>query len=130
MKLLLDTHVWIWRLLAPERVSEGAEQAITESDNELFLSPVSTWETLVLARKGRLTLSPSPAEWVLEGLRRSALRAVPVSHEIALRTDRLEGFGSEDPADRFLVATALEHGLTLITADRAIQAFPPVTTLW
>lgn len=130
MKLLLDTHVWLWRLLEPERVSDDAERAIAGTGSELFLSPVSTWETLVLARKGRLALSPSPAEWVLEGLRRSALRAAPLTHEIALRTDRLEGFGSEDPADRFLVATALEHGLTLITADRAIQAFPPVTTLW
>lgn len=130
MKLLLDTHVWIWRLLEPERVSGDAEQAIADTDSEVFLSPISTWETLMLARKGRLTLLPSPTEWVLEGLRRSALRAVPLTHEIALRTGRLDGFESEDPADRFLVATALEHGLTLVTADSAMQAFPPVTTLW
>lgn len=129
-ELLLDTHVWIWRLLEPERLSGDAERAIVEPGSEVYLSPVSTWETLVLARKGRVALSPSPAEWVLEALRRSALRAAPLTHEIALRTDRLEGFRSEDPADRFLVATALEHGLTLITADRAIHAFPPVTTLW
>jgi len=94
------------------------------------LSPVSTWESLVLARKGRLSLMPSPAEWVLEALRRSALTAIPLSHAIALRSERLEGLDSEDPADRFLVATALEHGLALVTADRAIHAFRPLTTLW
>lgn len=130
MRLLLDTHVWLWRLLAPERLSGEAEAAIADRDNELFLSPISTWETLVLARKGRLSLVPSPAEWVLEALRRSTLAAVPVTHEIALRTARLEGLDSKDPADRFLVATALEHRLTLVTADRAIQAFRTVTTLW
>jgi PIN domain nuclease of toxin-antitoxin system len=130
VRLLLDTHVWLWRLLAPERLSGEAEAAIADRDNELFLSPISTWETLVLARKGRLSLVPSPAEWVLEALRRSTLAAVPVTHEIALRTARLEGLDSKDPADRFLVATALEHRLTLVTADRAIQAFRTVTTLW
>lgn len=62
--------------------------------------------------------------------RRSTLAAVPVTHEIALRTVRREGLDSKDPADRFLVATALEHGLTLVTAGRAIQAFRTVTTLW
>lgn len=130
MKLLLDTHVWVWRLLAPERLSEAAEGAISDHANELFLSPISTWETLVLARQGRLSLLPSPTEWVLEALRRSALATVPVSQEIALRTARLERLNSKDPADRFLVATAIEHGLTLVTADHTIQACGTVRTLW
>ena len=130
MKLLLDTHAWLWRLLAPERISADAEGAIANRDSELFLSPVSTWETLVLARKGRLSLAPSPGEWVLDALRRSAPAAVPLTHGIALRSETLAGFESEDPADRFLVATALEHDLTLVTADGAMHAFPPVATLW
>lgn len=130
MKLLLDTHVWLWRLLAPERMSDAAEGAIADHDNELFLSPISTWETLMLAHKGRLSLLPSPTEWVLQALRRSALTAVPVSHEIALRTERLERLDSKDPADRFLVATAIEHELVLVTADQAMQACATVTTLW
>jgi len=130
VRLLLDTHVWIWRLLDPGRVSTGAEAALAEPENELFLSPISTWETLVLARKGRLSLAPSPSEWVLDALRRTTPTAVPVTHGIALRSEALEGFSSDDPADRFLVATALEHDLTLVTADEAIGAFEPVATLW
>ena len=130
MRLLLDTHAWIWRLLAPERLSDDAERAIADRDSALHLSPISTWETLVLARKGRLSLSPSPAEWVLDALRRSALTAAPVTHGIALRSEALEGFGSEDPADRFLVATALEKELVLVTADRAMHAYTPLQTLW
>lgn len=130
MRLLLDTHAWLWRLLAPERLSAAAEKAIADRDSELFLSPVSAWETMVLARKGRLALDPSPREWVLDALRRSAPRAVPLNHSIAMRSEALEGFGSEDPADRFLVATALEHDLAFVTADGAMHDFRPLTTLW
>lgn len=130
MRLLLDTHVWLWRLLDPQRISRDAEAAIASRDSELLLSPISTWETLVLARKGRIALAPSPSEWVLDSLRRSAPTAAPVTHSIALRSESLDGFASEDPADRFIVATALELDLTLVTADGAMRAFEPVDTLW
>jgi PIN domain nuclease of toxin-antitoxin system len=130
VNVLFDTHVWLWRLLEPERLSDAAESAIADPANELFLSPISTWEALMLARKGRLSLEPSPVEWLLEALRRSAPIAAPMTHEIALRTSRLEGFASDDPADRFLVATALEHRCAMVTADRAIHAFQPVRAIW
>jgi PIN domain nuclease of toxin-antitoxin system len=130
MRLLLDTHVWMWRLLDPERLSDRAERTLGHRDNDLFLSPISTWEALVLARKGRVALRPSPSEWVSEALRRSALTAAPLTHEIALRSERLDGFGSEDTADRFLVATALEHDFVLVTRDRAMREFSAVATIW
>lgn len=130
MKLLLDTHAWLWRLLDPRRLSARAEQTIADPQSELFLSPISTWETLALARKGRIALAPSPREWVLDALRRSAPTAAPLSHGIALRSEALEGFASEDSADRFLVATALELDLTLVTADGAMRAFESLETLW
>lgn len=130
MKLLLDTHVWLWRMLEPERVSASAEKAIAAPDSELLLSPISTWETLVLARKGRVDLRPSPSEWVLDALRRSAPTAAPLTHGIALRSEALDGFASEDPADRFLVATALELDLALVTADGAMHEFEAIDTLW
>lgn len=130
LKLLLDTHVWIWSFLAPDRLSGEAEAALAEREGDLFLSPISVWETLVLARKGRLSLSPSPREWVLEALRRSAPTVAPLTHGVALRSEELDGFGSGDPADQFLVATALEHELTLVTADEAMRSFSPVETLW
>jgi PIN domain nuclease of toxin-antitoxin system len=130
LRLLLDTHVWIWRLLDPGRVSAAAEQAIADPRSEPLLSPISTWETLLLARKRRLDLRPSPGEWVLDALRRSGPTAAPLTHGIALRSESLDGFASEDPADRFLVATALELDLTLVTADGAMREFEPVDTVW
>jgi PIN domain nuclease of toxin-antitoxin system len=130
LKLLLDTHVWVWRLLAPERVSPEAGRAISANLGSLHLSPISTWETLLLARKGRLTLLPSPLEWVREALRRSTPSMAPLTHAIAIRSEQLDGFASQDPADRFLVATALEHGFTLVTSDRAMRSFQSLSTIW
>ncbi len=130
MRLLLDTHVWLWRLLAPEQLSKDAERAVADRESEVHLSPISVWETLALARKGRLMLTPSPSEWTLDALRRSAPTATPLTHGIALRSETLAGFGSEDPADRFLVATALENDLTLVTADAAMRSYPPLRTIW
>lgn len=122
--------MWLWRLLDPDRLSAGAEAAISANLDAAYLSPLSTWETLVLARRRRLRLLPSPMEWVLNALRRSMLRSAPLTHEIALRSEQLDGFTSRDPADRFLVATALEHGFTLVTSDQAMRTFAPLETLW
>ncbi len=130
MRLLLDTHVWLWRLGQPERLSATANEAIGQNPDGLFLSPVSTWEAMLLARKGRVRLSPSAREGVVDALRRSALHAVPLSHEIALRSESLDDFDARDPADRFLVATALEHDLALVTADERMRSYEPLTTIW
>lgn len=130
LRLLLDTHTWLWGVLAPERVSAEADAALADPAAALFLSPISVWETLMLARKGRIKLTAPPQEFVLAGLRRSALNTLPVTHAIAMRCEALDGFASNDPADRFLVATALEHDCTLVTADRAMHAFEPLPTLW
>jgi PIN domain nuclease of toxin-antitoxin system len=130
MRLLLDTHVWLWRFLEPERLSAAAERAVADRENAVYFSPISAWETLVLARKGRVSLWPSPTEWVLDALRRSAPMSLPLTHGIALRSEALDGFASPDPADRFLVATALDHELALVTADAAMRAYEPVQTVW
>lgn len=130
MNLLLDTHVWLWRLLEPERVSKRAAKVLASSDNALHLSPISVWETLVLTRRGRLALEPDPAEWVRQALRNSPVAMTPITHDVAIRSESLEGFASPDPADRFLVATAIEHDLVLVTADEMMRRSNAVETLW
>jgi len=89
-----------------------------------------TWEGAGPCAQGADRVETPPGEWVLDALRRSAMTATPLTHGIALRSESLDGFAAEDPADRFLVATALEHDLTLVTADRAMQGFEPLRTLW
>ena len=117
MKLLLDTHIWLWRVANSERLSRRLFRAINDPRNELWISPISTWEIVVLYEKGRLKLTDGPALWVQKAMSLAPLQEAPVTHEIALAT-RSIGLPHGDPADRLLVATALIHGLTLVTADR------------
>ena len=129
MRVLLDTHIWLWRLLEPERLPARAAEVLADPETEIHLSPISVWETLVLARKGRLGLEPNPEEWVRLALRRSQPIMVPLTHEIAIRAEALSGFETRDPADRFLVASALVGNLRMVTADRAMIGFSELQTV-
>lgn len=129
MKILLDTHIFLWRLLEPQRIPQEIGAALDAVGNRLFLSPISVWETLVLARKGRLRLEPDPARWVRRALQESRLEMVPLTHQIAIRSEEIEGLSSSDPADRFLAATAIEGGLTMATADSALCRYGGLETL-
>ena len=130
MRLLLDTHIWIWRLLEPERLSGDLSEQLSDPRNQLSLSPISVWETLVLTRKGRLRLTPDPRSWLSKALRLSNTIMVPLTHEIAFKSEDLPGFDSVDPADRFLVATALVEDMILATADQAMHAYAELKSAW
>lgn len=130
MRLLLDTHAWLWQLTAPERLSPKASKALDDPSHELFLSPITVWETLMLADGGRVDLGPDAAGWVRVALSVSPTVMAEMTHEIAIQSRELPGFEGRDPADRFLIATALHHDLTLVTKDRRIRRHKRVSTLW
>jgi PIN domain nuclease of toxin-antitoxin system len=116
MKLLLDTHIWLWSVLEPARLSKRVTSALGNPANELWVSPISTWELLLLCRKGRLVLEPDPATWIAAAHSRSPCKEAPVTHDVAMETEKVV-IPHRDPADRFLAATAKVYGLTLVTAD-------------
>ena len=116
MKLLLDTHVWIWSVAEPERLSPGIRAALESSDNELWLSPISVWEFLILVEKGRLIPGMPAQQWIAETMTRLPAREAPLTHDIAQESRALD-LSHQDPADRFLAATAKVLELTLVTAD-------------
>lgn len=130
MKLLLDTHAWLFAVARPERLSDAARAALCTPGAELLLSPVSVWEALLLAERGRVVLEGPPAEWLRERLRATPATMAPLTHEVALRSRDLPGFDGADPADRFLVATALAHDATFVTADARVRAWGGVPTMW
>lgn len=119
MKLLLDTHIWVWSLADPDRLTGRVARAIKDARNELWVSPVSTWEIVLLHERGRLKLADGPEAWLQKAMGVAPLREAPLTHEIAMAT-RSVGPAHRDPADRLLLATALVHGLTLVTADRSL----------
>jgi PIN domain nuclease of toxin-antitoxin system len=116
LKLLLDTHIWIWSLSNVKLLSRRTRTALESSSNELWLSPISIWEYLVLTQKGRLITEIEPRAWLKEALERAPMKEAPVSYEIAMER-RFIDLSHQDPADRFLAATAKVLDLTLVTAD-------------
>ena len=120
MRVLLDTHIWLWALLEPERLDTPTARRLDRADSELWLSPISVWEAHLLAERGRLELDRPPAMWLDDALRRVPLRDAPVTREIAIRS-REVGLDHDDPADRFLAATAAVYDLVLLTADDRLR---------
>lgn len=117
---LLDTHIWFWYLLRSDRLNDRLRAALEESEGDLWLSPVSVWELTLLHEHARVELSGGARSWITEALRRVPLRDAPLTREVALRSREVD-LPHRDPADRFLAATALVHGLTLITVDDRLR---------
>ena len=118
MNLLLDTHIWLWSHAEPERLTKRVASALADERNQLWLSPISIWEFLLLAERGRVHIrdGTAPPDWVEAALSRAPMHDAPLSREVAVRS-RSVRLGHEDPADRFLAATADVYELTLVTAD-------------
>lgn len=120
-RLLLDTHIWLWALLDPERLSPAVRAELASAENELWLSPISVWEAMLLAERGRVRVDTTPTEWVERMVSALPRREAALTHDIAVASRQLT-LSHEDPADRFLAATAQVLGLTLVTADARLIA--------
>ena len=128
MKLLLDTHIWLWSLLDPKRLSRPVERALRSMSNELWLSPITVWEALLLIEAKRLRVKGDGRKWVDRVLAEVPMTEAPLTHAIALESRNL-GLAHADPADRFLAATARVHELVLVTADERLLAGKGYRTL-
>lgn len=126
MRLLLDTHVWIWSLTAPSKLGRRAQRELTRAGRELWLSPVSTWELALLVEKGRVSIDGHLEAWLPKAL--SRFHEAPVSHDIATTFASIR-LPHGDPADRLLIATARVLHLTLVTADERLLDTKLVPTL-
>jgi PIN domain nuclease of toxin-antitoxin system len=128
VRLLLDTHIWIWSLLDPAKLSRRVRAELESPDNELWLSPISSWELLVLIEKGRVEVDKESVQWVTEASRAVALREAALTHEVAVES-RVVDLPHQDPADRFLAATARVYDLTLVTSDERLLGSRRISTL-
>lgn len=130
--IVLDTHIWLWWISNPEKLTSRAATAIEKAieQNGIVISAFSTWEIAMLVNKGRLDLSIDSRDWVrkTEGL--PFVRFAAVDNTIALRSTSLPGAFHPDPADRIIVATAMTMGLPLVSKDEKIISYPHVETIW
>jgi PIN domain nuclease of toxin-antitoxin system len=128
VRLLLDTHVWVWTQEAPERLGPRAKRLVLGAEHENGVSPISTLEIARLVAAGEIQLSMALSEWISRSMVDLAAHTVGVSHDVAMEAYALSGTFHRDPVDRVLVATARQEGLTLVTADDRILAYPHVRT--
>ena len=120
MRVLLDTHIWVWSLDDPKRLSTPVAEVLEDPQTEIWLSPISVWEVLLLVEKGRMGFDRDPEQWVLDALSASPLQEATLNHRVAIRSRSVE-LPHHDPADHFLAATAEIFELTLVTADERLM---------
>ena len=122
--LLVDTHILLWLRTGDKRLGPVARARIDQAwqSGELAVSAISFWEIAMLKRKHRIRLPYAPEHWRRVQLEQGLVE-IPLDGAIGLKAVSLDDFHA-DPADRFIVATALEKGCRLLTADRRILDWP------
>ena len=126
MRLLLDTHIWLWSVLEPERLGACVRHVLSDPGHELWISPISIWEVLLLCGKGRFHIPGDAIAWTERAA--AHLREAPLTNAIARQAHQLP-LPHRDPADRFLAATAYVLDLTLVTADVHLLGLPEIRTM-
>jgi PIN domain nuclease of toxin-antitoxin system len=122
MKLLLDTHIFLWFISGDRRLPETMRNSIQNVDNEVYLSVVSLWEVIIKHQLGKLVLPQPPAIYLPAQRQRHQLTSLSIDESSVSRLSSLPQM-HRDPFDRMLICQALEHDLTLVTVDRAIVAY-------
>ncbi len=116
MRLLLDTHAFLWAVAKPSALGGAAVAAITSAENDVYLSAVVAWEIAIKYRLGKLALPMPPETYVVTRMRVMRFQELPVSLQHAAAVATLAGH-HEDPFDRLLIAQAQIESMTLVTAD-------------
>lgn len=122
MKLLLDTHSFIWWADQIERLSPAALSALADETNELVLSVASVWEMQIKTQLGKLSLSLPLTELLQNQQETNSLTVLPVTLAHVLALDALP-FHHKDPFDRLLIAQSIEEDLTIVTADSQFSTY-------
>jgi PIN domain nuclease of toxin-antitoxin system len=130
--IVIDTHIWLWWISNPEKLTVNAAQAIDNACREtsIIISSISAWEIALLSNRGRLKLSIDIQAWVRKTESLPFIQFIPVDNTIALRSVDMPGVFHPDPADRIITATAMTMCLPLVTKDEKILGYSHVKTIW
>ena len=122
MKLLLDTHIFLWYITADSRLPMLFRDAIREPKNEVYLSVVSLWETIIKFNLGKLPLPQSPEIYIPKERRQHQIKSLSL-HENAIKELANLPVLHRDPFDRILICQTSADNLTIVTVDTQIQSY-------
>lgn len=128
MRLLLDTHAFLWWVADDPQLSERAKDLIADGSNEVFFSVASAWEIVVKASLGRLKLEDDPETFLDDQLEANAFEVLPIHLRHALAIAGLPDL-HRDPFDRILVAQAISESMSILSGDERVTAYP-VGVVW
>jgi PIN domain nuclease of toxin-antitoxin system len=129
LKILVDSHAYVWVKLNDPRLSRKARSLLRSDEHELFFSIVSLWELSINIRLGRLRTLTSSVAFLHDSLAEDNITLLPLRYEDILALEHLE-MHHRDPFDRILIAQALNHYLHLLTNDADIKLYKEAHTLW
>src|SRR2546426_402805 len=122
MRLLIDTHIFLWYISADALLPSNYRDAIRDPANEVYLSAASVWEAVIKHALGKLPLPAAPAEYLPQQRVAHLIASLPIDEAALAHLSRLPLL-HRDPFDRILIAQALHQGLTLVTVDQAMRAY-------
>jgi len=128
MKLLLDTHIFLWLINDNPRLSDNYRQAIHNPNNEKFLSVVSIWECVIKYQVGKLSFPRSPEIYLPQARRIHLIKALTMDEDSVAQLIKLPLL-HKDPFDRLIMAQAIQHDLMLMTEDKLILGYPDIQFL-
>ncbi len=123
MKLLLDTHIFLWLLTDDQRLPKKVRVAVPDRSNEVYLSVASFWEIIVKYQLGKLPLPQPPETYIPLKRREHRITDLPLNEACVAQLAKLSRIHG-DPFDRMLICQAMEHGLTLATVDPIFHSYP------
>src|SRR3954451_12393197 len=123
MRLLLDTHVFLWYISADPQLPAAFRDAIRDPANAVYLSVASVWEAVIKYALGKLPLPSPPAEYLPLQREAHQIASLPIDEGAFVHLAGLPSL-HRDPFDRILIAQALQHSMTLVTVDDAVRAYP------
>jgi PIN domain nuclease of toxin-antitoxin system len=122
MRILLDTHIFLWFISGDTQLSTNVRDAIRDPDNEVYLSAVSVWEAIVKYQLGKLPLPASPETYLPKQRELHQIGSLALDESNVVQLAKLPPL-HRDPFDRMLICQALQNGLTIATVDSAVRAY-------
>lgn len=123
MKYLLDTHIFLWALFEPTKLTDKQKAAILDVNNDIFVSAISFWEISLKYSLKKLSLKGTRPEKLPEQAKKSGFQITKIDENLMASFYKLKKIGHKDPFDRLIIWEAIKGGYSVISSDRSFKAY-------